>query len=306
MTKRSIIIDTDPGIDDAIALAFALHHPEIDVKLITTVAGNVGLDYTTENALKLLSFFGKDIPLAQGFSAALIRKQADASHIHGKTGMEGYDFGQYSSKNLLSQHAVEVMRQYLEKSEDKTTLVCIGPLTNVAILIRMYPQVLPKIEEIILMGGSSQRGNAGVLSEFNINFDPEAAKIVFSSGLKLTMLGLDVGWKALVMPEDIAIIKDMNKTGQMMTALFSRYRSGSIKTGLRMYDSTAIAYLVNPEIYQCQDAYVAIETNGQYTSGATVVDLKGYLKQEPNVKVALEIKTAEFRKWFMANMKNCI
>lgn len=215
MKKRPIIIDTDPGIDDALAIAIALFSEELDVKLITTVAGNVGLEKVTYNALRLLTYFHReDVPVAKGADAPFIRPYEDASQIHGKSGMEGFAFAQPAMKPL-KEHAVNAMRRTIMESEEPLTLVPIAPLSNIALLFKMYPEVKPHIKEIVFMGGSASRGNKGVMSEYNIGVDPEAAHMVFHSGVKLTMVGLDVGLKALVLPEDCARIKEMNKTGNV-------------------------------------------------------------------------------------------
>lgn len=306
MNKRPIIIDTDPGIDDAVALAIALFSERLDVRLITTVAGNVGLEKVTYNALRLLKFFGKQIPVAKGAEGPLIRKLVDASSIHGKSGMEGYDFEEPSDELLLKENAVNAMHRIILESPEPVTLVTIAPLTNIALLFKMYPEVKKQIREVAMMGGTAGRGNKGVLSEFNIATDPEAAKIVFGSGVPITMAGLDVGWKALVFPEDSAKLKGMNKTGSMVYALFQKYRGGSMKTGLKMYDSCAIAYLLCPEMYRIVDTFVDVELNGSMTAGCTLVDLKGYLHQPNNARVCLDINPDLFRKWFLDSLEKCI
>nr|WP_218778123.1 ribonucleoside hydrolase RihC [Marinilactibacillus psychrotolerans] len=305
LTKKHIIIDTDPGIDDAVALAIALYSEEVDVKLITTVAGNVGLEYVTDNTLKLLKFFDKEIPVAKGFDSPLLRELIDASNVHGKTGMEGYDFEEPDNHLLLEEHAVNAMYKTIMTSPEPITIVGIGPLTNIAVLLKLYPETKSNIKEIIFMGGSASRGNSGVMSEFNINFDPEAAKIIFDSKLLVTMVGMDVGLKALVFPEDSKKIKDMNKVGHMIYSLFSKYRGGSMKTGLKMYDSTAIAYLLKPDLFEAVETFVDVELNGKYTTGATIVDLKGYLKKESNATVCLDINQNEFKDWFLEKINDC-
>ncbi|WP_088549793.1 ribonucleoside hydrolase RihC [Paenibacillus aquistagni] len=305
MLKRPIIIDTDPGIDDAVALAIALFSEELEVKLITTIAGNVSVDKVTNNALKLLKFFNKDIPVAIGSNEPLLVAFEDASNVHGQSGMDGYEFEEPTQVLVLSEHAVNAMRRTIMESPVPVTLVPIGPLTNIALLLKMYPEVKENIEEIVLMGGSASRGNKGVMSEFNIATDPEAAKIVFASGVPIAMAGLDVGWKALVYPEDCAALKDMNKTGSMIHSLFQHYRGGSMKTGLKMYDSCAIAYLLKPEMFEIVETHVDVELNGSLTAGCTVVDLKGYLKKPNNAKVCLDIDTVMFKEWFMDSLKKC-
>lgn len=306
MLKRPIIIDTDPGIDDALAIAIALFAEELDVRLITTVAGNVCLEHVTNNTLKLLHFLEKDVPVAAGASRPLIEPLVDASNVHGATGMEGFDFPEPKKELLLKENAVNAMYRVLMESDEPITLVPIAPLTNIAMLLSLYPEVKSKIKEIVLMGGSASRGNKGVMSEFNIATDPEAAKIVFDSGLPIVMAGLDVGWKALVYPEDSEKMKDMGKTGEMAYCLFKKYRGGSFNTGLKMYDSCAIAYLLCPELYTMEEAYVDIELSAGMTRGCTVVDLKGYLGKEPNTKVCMDIDGEAFRAWFLEYVGKCI
>ncbi|GKX57903.1 ribonucleoside hydrolase RihC [Leminorella grimontii] len=303
--KRPIIIDTDPGIDDAVALGIALFARELDVKLITTVSGNVGIEHVTNNALKLLTFWTLSTPVAKGAARPLLREVRDASEVHGVTGMEGYEFPEPNRGNLLNITAVQAMYQTLKESEEKITIVAIGPLTNVALLLREYPEIKGKIAEIVLMGGALGRGNFGVLSEFNIAVDPEAAKIVFESGLAIAMTPLDVGLKALVYPQDSEEIKQMNQTGDMMYSLFKKYRGGSFNTGLKMYDSCAIAYLLKPEMFTVQNVFVAVETKGEYTSGATVIDLKASLGKAANCKVCVDIDEELFKAWFLAALKRC-
>ncbi len=306
MSKRPIIIDTDPGIDDALALAVALFSEELDVRLITTVAGNVSLEHVTQNTLRLLRFFGKDVPVAKGAAQPLIAEFVDASNVHGKTGMEGYDFPEPGEELLLQEHAVNAMRRVIMESEEPITLVPIATLTNIALLFAMYPEVKSNIKEIVMMGGSASRGNKGVMSEFNVATDPEAAQMVFQCGLPIVMAGLDVGLKALVLPEDSEEIKKMGKTGDMAYHLFKRYRGGSFGTGLKMYDSCAVAYLLCPELFTVEETYVGVELHGTMTAGCTVVDLKGYLHKEPNARVCTDIDGDRFRVWFKEAISKCI
>lgn len=306
MDKRPIIIDTDPGIDDALAIAIALFSEELDVRLITTVAGNVSLENVTFNTLRLLHFFGKDVPVAKGAQLPLLAEFVDASNVHGKTGMEGYEFPEPKNELLLPDHAVNVMRRVILESPEPVTLVPIAPLTNIALLLALYPEVKANIREIVMMGGSASRGNKGVMSEFNVATDPEAAQMVFQSGLPIVMAGLDVGLKALVYPEDSEEIRQMGRVGDMAYQLFKRYRGGSFKTGLKMYDSCAIAYLLNPELFEVVETYVGVELHGSMTAGCTVVDLKGYLHREPNARVLTDIDSLKFREWFKQAIGKCI
>lgn len=222
MKQIPLIIDTDPGIDDAVAIALAVFNPRFDVRLITTVAGNVSIEATTTNALKLMAYYGKDVPVARGAAEPLIRQLDDASDIHGKTGMEGFDFPEPKTELLLDKHAVEAMHDEIMASAEPVTVMPIGPLTNIALLLKTFPEVKSRIERIVLMGGSVTRGNKGVMAEFNIFVDPEAAKIVLTSGLDITMATLDAGLGTVIPPEKTAQLKDMGKVGLMAHDLFQR------------------------------------------------------------------------------------
>lgn len=304
-SKRSIIIDTDPGIDDAVAIAICLFSEKLNVELISSVCGNVDVDKTTTNVLKLLKFFKKKIAVAKGSHNPLIRQPKFATNIHGESGMDGYDFGEVDDSLLLDDNAVVAMYKKIMKSKNKITILAIGPLTNVALLLKVFPEVKEKIEEIVLMGGSLTRGNLGVMSEFNIHTDPHAAKIVFNSGVKLAIAPLDVGLKALVYPDDSERIKNQNESGKMIYSLFSHYRSFGLKNGLKMYDSCAVAYLLKPEMFEIVDVYVDVEINGEYTTGTTIIDLKNYLKKEANAKVCIDINQEMFKDWLIESLAKC-
>ena len=305
MKRTPIIIDTDPGIDDAVAIALALFSDELDVKLITTVAGNVGIENTTQNALRLLAYYGKEVPVAKGASEPLIRAAQDASDIHGATGMEGFAFPEPDARLLLEKNAVEAMRDELLAAEEPMVIMPIGPLTNIALLLKTYPEVKPRIARIVLMGGSVTRGNKGVMAEFNIFVDPEAAKIVLDSGLPITMATLDAGLGTAIPPEETAKLKDLGKVGLMAHDLFQRYRKRSFGTGLKMYDACAVACLVQPDLFPMQEAFVDVELAGSLTAGCTVVDLKGYLHREPNATVTTGFDADRFCAWFMERMARC-
>lgn len=305
MKRKPIIIDTDPGIDDAVAIAVALNSFELDVRLITTVGGNVSLEHTTDNALKLVDFFERDVPVAAGAQGPLIAEFVDASDIHGASGMEGYEFPEPDGSKLLGKTAVEAMRDVILASEESVTLVSLAPMTNIALLLKVFPAVKEKIERIVLMGGTCGRGNKGVLSEFNVASDPEAAAIVFSSGVPIAMAGLDVGWAAMLRPEDSERIRDLNETGKMFYSMFGHYRGGSLKTGLKMFDAHAMAYLLDPGMYETQDVYVGIELAGSMTKGCTLVDLRGCLHKPANATVCIGIDAERFRTWLIDSIARC-
>lgn len=307
MEKRPVIIDTDPGIDDAVALAIALFSDELDVKLITTVAGNVSLENVTYNTLRLLGYFKKSVPVASGAAKPLLEPFVDASNVHGKTGLEGFDFDDPDEHLLLKENAVEAMYRVLFESDIKITLVPIGPLTNIALLFEAHPDSKEKVEKIVLMGGAIGRGNRGVYSEFNIATDPEAAKIVLSSGLPIVMAPMDLGPKAIILPEDSSKLENLNKTGQMLFSLFKTHRKRGMKFGLKMYDSCAIAYLLKPDLFDSVDTFVEVELTGLYTRGATLVDLNGYLGEHaPNVTVLTDTSSEAFKDWLFNSLSKCI
>ncbi len=294
--KTPIILDTDSGIDDAVAIAAALFSPEIDLQLITTVAGNVSVEKTTRNALQLLHFWQADVPVAQGAAMPLTRPLRDAASIHGESGMDGYDFPAHD-RQTLNVPAFQAMYERLMASPEPLTLVTIGPLTNIALLLTHYPACTAKINRLVMMGGSAGRGNFTPNAEFNIAIDPEAAARVFESGIEIVMCGLDVTHQAVLTPDYLAALPALNRTGQLLHALFSHYRAGSMTTGLRMHDLCAIAWLLRPELFTLKRCFVAVETRGDYTAGTTVVDIEGRLNRPANAQVALDIDVAAFREW---------
>lgn len=294
--RQPIILDTDPGIDDAAAIAAALFAPELDLQLITTLSGNVSVEKTTRNALQLLDFWQADVPVAQGAATPLVRPLRDAASVHGESGMDGYHFVEHA-RQPIEIPAFQAIRNHLMAAAEPITLVAIGPLTNIALLLTHYPECRFNIRRLVMMGGSAGRGNFTPNAEFNIAIDPEAAAQVFRSGLEIVMCGLDVTNRAILTPEYMARLPELNATGRMLHALFSHYRSGSMATGLRMHDLCAIAWLVRPELFTLTSCFVAVETQGTWTSGTTVVDIEGRLGQAPNAQVALDIDVEGFRHW---------
>ncbi|MGV3096183.1 MULTISPECIES: ribonucleoside hydrolase RihC [Staphylococcus] len=270
--RLPLIIDTDPGIDDAAALSVALLHPSFDVKMISTVNGNVGIEKTTANALKLKTFFNSDVPVHRGATKPLISKVIDASHVHGESGMDGYDFPSISINQLASTNSITAMRDILLQTDTPITIVALGPLTNIALLISTFPEVKDFIKEIVLMGGSAGRGNVTPLAEFNIYSDPEAAHIVFNSGLPITMIGLDLARQSLLTHDYLASFEHMSRTSAMLYQLFQHYREKDFAQGLKLYDVFTVLYLLDTESYETHLADVQIELQGTLTRGATVVD----------------------------------
>lgn len=298
MKRIPVIIDTDPGIDDAAAIGLALFRDELDVKLISTVSGNVDINNITTNALKLVTFFKQDVPVARGMEKPLLKPYI-GSVVHGETGMGGYDFPE-PEHEVIKLHAVEAMRSLLEESEEKITLVPIGPLTNIAVLLLMYPQVKSKIERIVLMGGSLSKGNMNGPAEFNIWADPHAAKIVFESDVHIVMIGLDVTLKALIGEKELA--QCPNQSAEMFSSIFRHYRDGDMEQGVVMHDSCTIAYLTKPELFTVEPRHVQIVTEGP-ASGMT---MEKHEEETTNVDVAVGIDSEAFQTWFLETLKQMI
>ncbi|MBO1198940.1 ribonucleoside hydrolase RihC [Staphylococcus simiae] len=298
-----IIIDTDPGIDDAAAISLALSLNDFEVKMISTVNGNVNIDKTTTNALKLVEFFNTNTPVYRGASQPLVNNIVDASEVHGESGLAGYDFPNVDNNVISNQHAITAIKSTLENSIEPVTIVAIGPLTNIALLLTTYPEVKPLIKEIILMGGSASRGNITPLAEFNIYCDPEAANIVFNSELKLTMIGLDLAREASFDHSFIENFKHLNKTSDMLYHLFKHYRSEDFETQVNIYDVFTILYLLKPSYFKSYEALVKVELTGTFTRGATVVDFES---KQANCIVVQSPIASLYKELFIQSLEQCI
>lgn len=300
MEKIKVIIDCDPGIDDAAALSIALTNPNIDVKLITTVAGNVNVDKTTVNALKLVHFFKKDVPVAKGAPLPLLKDFEDAARIHGESGMPGYDFGEDYGQ-VIKEDAVDAMYNVLMNEPTPITLVPTGAYTNIALLLRKYPQIISKIDKIVAMGGSISGGNMTSVAEFNVFTDPHAAQIVYQSGIPIVMIGLDITLKALLTSDSIEKLGNLNEAGKMLKALITHYNDGG-DDGVPMHDVNTIFYLLNPTAITTKDYWVDVVTDG-VANGATVADIRGaYHDGKTNAKVAIDIDAKAFNDFILTQV----
>ncbi|MBM7862916.1 nucleoside hydrolase [Lentzea nigeriaca] len=285
-----VVLDCDPGHDDAIAILLAAGAPEIDLRAITTVAGNQTLDKVTLNAQRICSAAGISVPIARGCARPLVRPLYVAEDIHGESGMDGPAFGSVSV-GVVEDHAIDVMSAAMP-----ATLVATGALTNVALYLQRYGTAA--VREIVLMGGSTERGNTTPYAEFNIYVDPEAAEIVFSSGVPVTMIGLNVTHQALVTPAVVARLNALGPLGRicgdLMTFFAATYREVFGFAAPPLHDPVAVARVIDPTLVTCVEAFVGIETAGALTRGATVVDLHGRLGREPNARVAVELDVDRF------------
>ena len=293
MTKRTpVIIDCDPGLDDVIALIMAFANDKLDVKAITVVAGNQTLKKVGDNALKVLSYIDADVPVALGSEFPMVKTLITAGEVHGENGIGGVVLPE-SNLRLSDLHAIDLIAETLENSEEKVTIIATGPLTNIALFLRRYPQLKSKIERISLMGGSVGFGNITPSAEFNIFIDPEAGDIVFKSGIPITMVGLNATHKAIITIDDINNIKSQGGkiailVSQMLENLM-KYHSLEGFAGCYLHDPLAVCAVTNPEILKTELLHVDIELKGEYTSGMTVVDIYNRLNKNKNAEVALDI-----------------
>ncbi|CAN5660472.1 pyrimidine-specific ribonucleoside hydrolase RihA [soil metagenome] len=307
---RPIILDCDPGHDDALAILFAHGDPDIDLLAVTTVAGNQTLDKTTLNARRVCSVAGIDhVPLAAGADRPLRRPLRTAGAVHGESGLDGPVFDE-PAVEVTGEHAVDLMHRVIDGHPRPVTLVPIGPLTNIALLLRRHPDVREGIEKIVLMGGSAWRGNVTPYAEFNIHTDPEAAAEVFGSGIPVTMIGLDVTHQAPVTPEVVERFAALGTaTGQMCVELFEFFGGAyERRYGLRappLHDPVALARVIDPTLVDCVRAPVAIETAGEFTSGATVVDLLHVTGAADNAWVATALDVPRFWDRLVEAVRNC-
>lgn len=297
MKRIPVIIDTDPGHDDAIALMMAFASKKLDIKGITIVAGNNTIEHTVNNALKILQHFNQDIKVYAGSQKPIVQVQEVPTSIHGLTGLDGTSLKE-TTRKAESKSAVQFLEDELRSSEERITIIAIGPLTNIGILLLVAPELRDKIKEVCIMGGAALGGNKTPTSEFNIWQDPEAAHIVFSSGVPVTMCGLDVTYKSSLFQEDIARINSIeNKGGKLASEILSFYGaaiSGRGNEGVAVHDAVAIAKIVNPSLFKSEMYNVVIDLDGHYTRGCTVTDMIDVTGLAKNVEVVLEVNREAF------------
>ena len=299
MKKRNIIIDCDPGIDDVVALCFALaNEDKFNILGITTVAGNQTIEKVTDNALGLMSFLNKDIKIARGSKGPLLREKRPAIKVHGENGVGDYQFPH--TKELYSQNAVEFLKNTIMESEEKVTLVPVGPLTNIALLIKTFPEVMDKIELVSIMGGSTGIGNTTPTAEFNIWADPEAARIVFDSKLPIVMSGLNVTHSTGLFRHDVdQLLTSDGKVTKMCGEILNYYFMGDhVKKGTftPIHDACALMYLIYPELYTFKHMPVTVDCSEETNRGTTVCDFREWVDQgENNPRVLIGVDMEKFR-----------
>ncbi|GAB3895943.1 nucleoside hydrolase [Spirosoma agri] len=309
MKKLPVIIDCDPGHDDAVMLMLAVGSGLFDIKAITTSAGNQTQEKTLKNALRLKALLEIETPIYKGCEKPLFRELIIADYVHGEMGMDGPILPD-PTINPESLSAVEAIAAILTNSSEKITIVPTGPLTNIATFLLAYPHLKPRIARISLMGGGAFRGNMTPTAEFNIYVDPEAAAVVFNSGVPITMCGLDVTHKALVFQEDIDLFRSIgNKTGTVLAdlmdffSIFYRKERTELNGGAALHDPCAIAWLIDPSMFQSKTCYVDVEVTGKLTMGTTVVDFFDVLKKTPNAEVVYDIDREKYIKLIYDSVK---
>lgn len=299
---KKIILDCDPGHDDAVAILLALGNPEIEIVGITTVGGNQSLEKVTYNARAMLeAAHAHDIPVYAGSNRPLVREQEVAESIHGETGLDGVELP-IPTRPLEDMHAVNFIVKTIMESEPGTiTLVPTGPLTNIALALRMEPRIAERVSEVVLMGGGFHEGNWSAVAEFNIIVDPEAAHIVFNAPWKLTMVGLDLTHQALCTPEVQCRIEEIGTplaviVSGLMDFFRKTYQDNQDFVDPPVHDPCTVAYLIDPSVVQTRRCPLDVELHGELTLGMTVADLRGPepSEEECHTQVATKLDFDKF------------
>ena len=286
-----VIIDTDPGVDDALALLLAMRSPELKIEAITAVAGNVPLELSLPNALRMVEISGRtDIPVAAGAKAPLQRRLVTATYAHGENGLGGAVFPEPTIKPV-SEPAAELIRQVIRKYPGEVSLIPIGPMTNIATALDLDSELAGMVRRIVMMGGSLSGGNITPAAEFNVYVDPEAARIVFQSGIPITMVGLDVTRKTSLTDEHVRVLEAAKNPVSQAAAKIGRNainhnREQGFLIGPNMHDSLAVAGFLDPSLLTLKDYYVDVETTGELTAGETLgySPSAGDLKRKPGTE----------------------
>jgi inosine-uridine nucleoside N-ribohydrolase len=293
-----IILDCDPGHDDAIAMMLALASPEVELLGVTTVFGNHSLRRTTENAIRVLDHLGRDeVPVAAGAQRPLVRERRQVAHVHGETGLDGAHLPP-PSRPPERDHAIDWIAGKISSQPQAVTLVATGPLTNVALALARYPELEQRLERLVLMGGAIAEGNMTPAAESNMWTDPEAARRVFCSGLDLTMVGLDVTHRALLSDVHAQRLAATGSAGALLADLhdfYSRHhRRRHSGGGAPVHDAVAVAHVIDPSLLETQRCGVRVDTGGALSCGRTYVDRWGAAGWEANCHVAVNIDAERF------------
>ncbi|HTK08104.1 MAG TPA: nucleoside hydrolase [Ktedonobacteraceae bacterium] len=295
-----IILDTDPGIDDALAFCLAFASPEVQLEAITTVSGNVGVGLTTDNALALVNLLGHpDVPIARGCDRPLLSQTVEATTVHGENGLGGVILPK-GGNQPVEQHAVDLIIERILKNPGEITLVAIGPLTNLALAVRREPRIAQLVREVVIMGGALfVPGNVTPTAEFNIYADPHAAQIVLHAGWPIRLVSLDVTTSTTLQQAEIELLKREGSPvhafiEQALQGYFTRFAQHG-QPRFQMHDPLCLAAAFQPELITWQEAYVGVELTGSATLGKTVAYLPPHqLPGAPNVLASVGVDAASF------------
>ena len=295
--KRNIVLDCDPGHDDAVAILLAGKNPNLNLLGISVVAGNQTIEKTARNALNVATFLGINVPIAIGCEFPMVRERVICAAIHGESGLDGFEFPNYGDK-FDKRHGVQLLIDSV-MNNDKVTIVATGPLTNVAMAIKLEPKILERLDEIIIMGGSVDNGNTSPAAEFNIMCDPEAAHVVFSSGVTVRMVGLNVTRKVIVTPEVVDRMEKINnKASDMFVKLMRVFNGNQRKTfGVAagpLHDPATIASIIDRDLIKWQKMNVVIDISHGPSYGRTNCDVFDYLHAPHNAYVAMDIDVNKY------------
>jgi purine nucleosidase len=309
MTPKRIILDTDPGIDDALAILLAIASPELILDSIITVHGNCAVEQTTINALSILELVGaSQIPVARGFDLPLVQPSLLALETHGNSGL-GYAKLPSPQSKPIGQHGSDFLIERIMSNPGEVTLVAIAPLTNVAVAIRKEPRIIQALKEIIIMGGAVRhQGNSTPMAEFNVHVDPHASHMVYHSGIPMTLVPLDVTYQCILTPADV---KRLNKINSPITKFIDDSTRFYMEfhdeyqhiDGCAINDPLALALAFAPELCTYEEHYVDVDISGGVSMGNTYADFYKHYKKPANMKIALGVKARDFIELFLERME---
>ncbi len=293
--KKKIIIDADPGVDDAIALMYALTCEDLDIILFSSAGGNGGIDTITENALHLTELLNTNIPVVKGTSMPIKRQPSYALNAQGKGGLGKYNFNRKKIKRkAMDGEACDVIYETLKQEKEKVSIVSIGPMTNIAKMIEKYPDCKNYIKEIIFESGTKEKIYGKPYKSFNVGYDPEAAEIVFKSGIKLVMVPMELGHFAYLDKDDIKRFRKTNKIGRIYSKMFKGYNDYHVgKLGAAVHDVCAIYYITHPEYMKIEPAHIEIKYYGTKTDNFGYIDIN--FTDKPNASVCMDLDIKNFK-----------
>ena len=303
--KRNIIIDTDPGVDDAIALMYAIKCGELNINLLSVEAGNSPVENITTNTLHLVELFKEDIPVAQGSKKPLKREPVYPVKAQGKGGLGGYTYNKKKvTRKPVDGEACDVMFETLKKNKTKTSIISIGPMTNIAKMILKYPESKNLIKEIIFESGTKEKIIGRPYKSFNVGFDPEAAEVVLNSGIKLVMIPMELGHFAYLDHDDIKKFKHTNRIGKIFAKMFTKYRDGHVgDLGAAVHDACAVYYLTFPDAMKTEKAFIEIKYYTENGENFGYIDID--FKKKPNATICVDLDIDMFKYDLFKALEGC-